>query len=501
MCKRPESGSFYRLKPGKASGPDRIPNRVLKELADELAPPLSALFNQSLESGCIPDDWSKAYVSPVFKKGNVHEASNYRPVSLTCVACKLLEHVICSHVLKYLDKQHLLSDYQHGFRKGHSCESQILITLDDLYCSFDKRNQVDVGVLDFSRAFDTVPHMRLMSKLSSLGIVGPIQKWIQAFLTGRTMSVVVDGEESESAGVLSGVPQGTVLGPLLFLIYINDMPNVISSDTYIRLFADDCLIYRDISSLDDQVILQRDLVALQGWAERWGMRFNPSKCNILHIHRGDRHLPYLYDFCGCVLQVVSSAKYLGVTISDNLEWHDQVSKVAKKANTSLHFISRNLKHCPRKARETAYCTITRSSLEYCYSIWDPRLQKDKDTLEKVNRQGVRMVFNKTWRDSSVSPTQLMKELKWLPLETRRYHQRMSLMYKISYNLVAVPPTQLVKPRRNTRGHKFKYQTIGANSNQYQNSFYPRSIPQWNKLSSDTVEAPTIDSFRARLVKP
>ena len=154
----------------------------------------------------------------------------------------------------------------------------------------------------FSRAFDTVPHMRLTSKLSSLDIVGPIQKWIQAFLTGRTMSVVVDGEKSEPVSVLSGVPQGTVLGPLLFLIYINDMPNVISSGTYIHLFADDCLNYRYISSLDDQVILQRDIVALQGWAERWGMRFNPSKCNILHIHRGDHHLTYLvYDFCGCVL--------------------------------------------------------------------------------------------------------------------------------------------------------------------------------------------------------
>ena len=154
-----------------------------------------------------------------------------------------------------------------------------------------------------------------MSKISSLGNIRPIQKWIQASLTGRTMSILVDGEESEPVSVLSGVPQGTELGPLLFLIYIDDMPNVISSGIYIRLFADDCLIYRDISSLDDQAILQRDLVSLQGWAERRGMRFNPSKCNILHIHRGDRHLPYLYDFCGCVLHVVSTAKYLGVSPS------------------------------------------------------------------------------------------------------------------------------------------------------------------------------------------
>ena len=292
------------------------------------------------------------------------------------------------------------------------------------------------------------------------------------------MCVVVDGEESEPASVFSGVSQGIVPGPLLYLLYINDMPNVISSATYIRLFADDCLIYRDICSFDDQVILESDIMALQGWAECWGMRFKPSKCNILHIHRGDHHLLYLYDFCGCVLQVVFNAKHLGVTISDNLEWHDQVSRVARKAYTSLHFISRNPKHCLRKVRATTYCTIARSILEYCSCILDPRLQKDKNTLEKVNQSGVSKVFSKTRRDSSVSPTQLLKELKWLPRETRRYQQRMCLMFKISHGLVAVPPTQLVEPRRNTRGHKYKYQTIDATSNQYQNSFYPRSIPQW-----------------------
>ena len=129
-------------------------------------------------------------ISCVFKKGNVHEASNYNHVSLTCVACKLLEHVICSNVLKYLDKHHILPNYQHGFRKGHPCESQILITLDDLYRSFDKRNQVDVGVLDFSRAFNTVPHMRLI--LSLIDIVGPIQDELWASLwTGRNLNLLV----------------------------------------------------------------------------------------------------------------------------------------------------------------------------------------------------------------------------------------------------------------------------------------------------------------------
>ena len=220
------------------------------------------------------------------------------------------------------------------------------------------------------------------------------------------------------------------------------------------------------------------------------------------MHRGDRHLPYLYDTYGCVLLVVSNAKYLGVIISDNLEWHDQVSKVAKKANTSLHFISRNLKHCPRKARETAYCTITHSSLEYCSSIWNPRLQQDKDTVEKVNRRGTRMVFNKTCRYSSVSPAQLLKELKWLPLEPGvttnacasciRSHMVLSQCHPLNLSHHDVTPEDISINIR---------LLIGTTSNQYQNSFYPRSIPQWNKLSSDIVEAPSIDSFRARLVKP
>ena len=204
------------------------------------------------------------------------------------------------------------------FGKKHSCESQLLITFTDFVTSFDKRTQVDVGVLDFSRAFDTVPHERLLSKLASCGISGPINHWIRAFLCGRTMSVIVDGEESDSAPVLSGVPQGTVLGPLLFILYINDIPDLVSPGTRIRLFADDCLIYRDINSVQDQIILQQDLYRLQSWAERWGMRFNPSKCVIIHICRNDP-ITKIYDLCNVAPHTVTNAKYFGVTLRSDLK--------------------------------------------------------------------------------------------------------------------------------------------------------------------------------------
>ena len=221
---------------------------------------------------------------------------------------------MCKHIVNYLERHKLLTTLQHGFRKAHSCESQLLITIDDLITAYDSKVQTDVGILDFSRAFDTVPHERLMGKLAHYGIQEPTNQWIRAFLTNRSMRVVVDGETSDPAPVRSGVPQGTVLGPLLFLVYINDMPNVISEGTFIRLFADDCLVYRRIHSLQDQLTLQEDLNNLHCWATRWGMNFNPSKCHIMQIAWA-KPMMKLYEMCGVILASVDRAKYLGVTVS------------------------------------------------------------------------------------------------------------------------------------------------------------------------------------------
>ena len=491
---------LLRLKPHKASSPDQIPNRVLKELAWELSPALTALYNQSLTSGCIPKDWSRALISPVYKKGYVHEASNYRPVSLTSVACKILEHIVCKHLLDHLERHNLLTTLQHGFRKAHSCESQLLITLDDLCATFDKMTQTDVGIMDFSWAFDTVPYERLLGKLAHYSIQGRTNSWICAFLTGRSMSVVVDGESSEPTPFLSGVPQGTVLGPLLFLIYINDMPSQVSKGTWIRLLADDCPMNRQIQNVNDQTILQQDLDYLHNWAVCWGMTFNPCKCYIMHITRG-RRLDKFYQIWGTILSTVTQAKYLGITIRDDLHWHQQTNLVAKKANITLHMISRNLRYCPRKTRSLAYCTLVRPKLQYCVSLWDPYQQQDIDALERINRRAVRVVSNKTWRERGVSPTALLKDLGWDPQSDCRWQHRLSLMYRITHGLVAVPPTRLEKPFWNTRGHSFRYKTIGTTCDIVKHSYYPRTIPEWNNLSDSIVNAPSLDSFKQRLSKP
>ena len=271
--------------PTKAAGPDSISCCFLKECSSELAPILSQIFNQSLLEGEVPSDWRNANVAPVFKKGNRDLAENYRPVSLTCVCCKIMEHIICLHIRSHLDEYGILSCLQHGFWKF-------------------KNTQIDMAVLDFSKAFDTVPHKRLLGKLSFYGVKGDILSWVQAFLEDREQKVVVDGRSSSSEAVTSGVPQGTVLGPLLFLLYINDLPSVVSSQ--VCLFADDCLMYRPIRSVEDQAAMQRDLDSLERWGDTWGMRFNAKKCHIMTLGRGRSTLMHFYSSCGEILSSLDS---------------------------------------------------------------------------------------------------------------------------------------------------------------------------------------------------
>ena len=230
------------LKLHKAPGPDGIPAEILKLAADEVAPALGCIFQKSLDTGTLPSDWLCANVAPIFKKGDRSVASNYRPISLTSICCKTMEHIIHSNITKHFDNLSIITNKQHGFRKQHSCETQLILTVNDLASVLDLRSQVDMIIMDFSKAFDTVPHNRLLQKLNRYGIRNNTLTWIANFLTHRKQRVVVGGDYSTWTEVTSGVPQGTVLGPLLFLVYINDLPDNVQST--VRLFADDCVVYR-----------------------------------------------------------------------------------------------------------------------------------------------------------------------------------------------------------------------------------------------------------------
>ena len=192
----------------KAQGPDEVTTGILKLTADQIAEPLAKLFQQSLDEGILPDDWCRANITPIFKKGKRQKPENYRPVSLTSICCKLLEHIICKQTLKHLDIHNILTNRQHGFRSGHSCESQLIITANDLAKSMNDKVQTDMAILDFSKAFDKVPHTRLLAKLDYYGIRSNLLRWAKCFLTKRSQRVVLDGVASTWDQVLSGVPQG-----------------------------------------------------------------------------------------------------------------------------------------------------------------------------------------------------------------------------------------------------------------------------------------------------
>ena len=362
-----------------------------------------------------------------------------------------------------------------------SCETQLIITIQELASSLSAGEQVYVILLDFSKAFDKVPHIRLLNKLNHYGVRGNINQWIRDFFTSRTQQVVLEGATSTTADVLSGVPQGTVLGPLLFLTFINDMPEVTSSD--IRLFADDSLLYRCITSSRDSAILQQDLAALERWETNWQMAFNPEKCTVIHLTNKRKPLISNYRLHGHILEREQHSKYLGITISQDLKWNTHVNNITTKANRSLGFIRRNLRGCKQPVKEAAYNAIVRPTLEYAASVWDPYTNQQVTSVERVQRRAARFTTT-NYRDYTPGAvTSMIQHLGWESLTTRRVKSRLTMMFKITHGLVEVPHQHLVAGDSRTRGAN-KFREIAASKDAYRQSFYPRTIRQWNKLPPD-----------------
>ena len=486
------------IKPHTAAGPDKLPAQLLRMGASELAPVFTLLFQATLVQGRIPVEWKSAHVTPIFKKGDKSNPSNYRPISLTSIVCKVMEHIIHSQIINHLDNHNLLTSRQFGFRKARSCESQLLLTVDDLARGLRDGEQIDAVLLDFSKAFDRVPHQRLLLKLHFLGVRGRLLSWIKDFLSGRTQRVILEGKMSSEAAVTSGVPQGTVLGPLLFLVFINDLPECVSSE--IRLFADDCLLYRSIRSQDDAAAIRDDLASLQIWESKWLMSFNPDKCEVLRItNKRKGVIQHEYTIHGKVLRTVESAKYLGVTLSKNLNWKPHIINITKKANSTLGLLRRNLGKCPPKTRELAYNTYVRPTLEYASLVWDNDIKDHINRVESVQRRAARYVKADYRRQSSVAA--MLDELHWAPLKERRAHAKMAFMWRIVNNLVAIPvePPYLYPSSNSLRGHQLRFSQQHCRIQVYQQSFFPSAARLWNSLPHAVVSADSLDSFKKSLV--
>ena len=310
-----------------------------------------------------------------------------------------MEHILVSNIMAHLNEHSILHDRQHGFRAMRSCETQLVTFIDELAGKMSKGSQVDVIIMDFSKAFDRVPHKRLMHKLEYYGIQGSTLAWISSFLSSRTQRVLVAGEASGLLDVDSGVPQGSVLGPVLFLLYVNDLPA--STVSPMRLFADDAILYRDIKTAEDSDLLQSDLDRVAQWEKDWLMDLNPAKCSVLRFTRCRKVHAYQYTSQGIPLKLEESTKYLGLTLTSKLDWSPHIKNISSKANKTLGFIRRHLWRAPKKIKETAYTTMVRPQLEYCASVWDPHTKNNIYQIERVQRRAARFVEQNYHNTSSV----------------------------------------------------------------------------------------------------
>ena len=482
------------LNANKSCGPDEVHPRMLKELSDFIAAPLAILLNKTMKHHDIPADWKKAFVSPIFKKGARNKASNYRPISLTSIVCKIMESLVKKEILAHMISNNLLSKKQYGFISGRSTVTQLLNYLDKCAATMANGGVTDAIYLDFAKAFDTVPHARLIGKLQAYGITGDILKWVEAFLRDRSQVVRVNGEESFSASVVSGIPQGSVLGPLLFVIYINDLPDSINSDTL--MFADDTKILRRILSKEDSMELQKDVHELEQWSDKWLLRFNTEKCHVLTVGKTEdimhTHSYKLYDDD---LEHVFEETDLGVTIDSELRFEEHISKKVSKANSIAGLIRRSFAHLDGTLFKRLYTAFVRPHLEYAQAVWSPMSQKLVDMLENVQKRATKMVDG----FSKLDYEERLKRLKLPSLVYRRARGDMIEVYKHFhvYDQDLIPEIFL----RQTFGtRKHDYQLVwrkpkdGVRGVQSK-SFYYRVMEVWNGLPVKVVNASTINEFK------
>ena len=320
------------------------------------------------------------------------EPANYRPVSLTCTCCKLLEHIIDSNLMRHLSAFNILADNQHAFRKRRSCESQLILTMNDLSKNIDGKKTTDMAVLDFSKAFDVIPHSKLLMKLDYYGIRANTKDWIASFLTKRYQRVCVNGQSSDWKPVLSGTPQGTVLAPHLFLLHINDIHHQVSSTT--RLFADDCLVYREINSAEDEAALQSDLNTMVNWSKTWGMHFNPTKCKAMRVSRKRTPGKTNYNILGVDLEETVETQYLGIFIHKDIRWNKQTQHASAKATRTLNFVKRNFHHCSPSVKEKL--DLDPSSSRICLGCLGPIYRQKHPSAWKCTATSSKICHQHVW---------------------------------------------------------------------------------------------------------
>ena len=468
----------------KAMGPDEIHPKLINFLSydDNFVKAVTILFNACIRQEAIPSVWKTALVMPLHKKGSVHDANNYRPVSLTCILCKVYEKFIRKHLLLYVSD--IINEKQHGFVPGKSCLSNLLESIEAVNDFLGEENCADILYFDFAKAFDTVSHYRLLTKLQVMGVSQHFLNIIDNFLTNRTMQVSVGNAVSDPKPVLSGVPQGSVLGPLLFLLFINDLPDCVKST--VKLFADDLKM---IVRPNDFANTQIDLNALELWESKWLLKFNLDKCYVLYLGKNNPH--NVYKLSESVLKETEKEKDLGIPFNNKFNFDDAISALVTKAKSTLFWFLRNTISREPHVMIKAFKCIVRPHIEYCAQAWAPKARHGNWTrileLENVQRLFTRMVNGM----ENLSYSSRLNKLGLTTLLERRMRGDLIESFKILNNFTNYGSNFFNVSQRTGN-------LVIRPSKKNTDFFSERVIFFWNKLPEYVKSSVSVNSFKNNL---
>lgn len=484
------------IPPQAAGGPDKFPACILKECKLELSKPLYMIWRKSMDSGVIPHKFLQQTIIPIYKKSSKAKAENYRPVSLTSHLVKVFERVIRVKLVKFIVDNKLIAPEQYGFQTGRSCTSQLIHHFGNLINILEEKCNVDALYLDFSKAFDKVDHQILLRKLKAIGITGKLHSWITSFLSNRFQQVMINGKSSKKAKVLSGVPQGTVLGPILFLLYINDLTQAIKH-SYICIFADDSKLIKAIRSMRDRELFNEDIIAATEWAINNKMELNKLKYQLLQYGKDkELKIPYIIDG-NTKVEKSYSVKDLGVLMDEDMSFAEQINTVKNKAKKVAGWIFRIVQSRKKEDIMLLYRTYVRPHLEYACPVWSPYHLNKIQTIESVQRS----VTSRISELETLNYHQRLEKLNLYSLQRRRERYDIIHMWKIQQGII---PNDINLQFYQTPRHGWKCKPEKLPQRQIHlatikhNSFSSRAAALFNLVPKNVKEAKTIETFKYKL---
>ena len=507
------------LETNKAQGPDAINGVVLKNCSKSLSYPLHKLFNLAYNTGYLPSEWKLPNVVPILKKDDKHKVVNYRPISLTSLVMKVFERILYDKLLTRTQEK--IDQRQHGFLKNKSCNSNLLTLTESIARSLHEKIGTDVVYFDFAKAFDTVSHDLILQKLKvQYKIDGTLLKFFANYLQGRKQQVIIDNAVSNSVDVLSGVPQGSILGPLLFVLFINDIYESIDAETNIELYADDTKIWREIKSESDCNFLQKDIAALYAWSRNNKMSFHPDKCKVVSIYDFRPEfikilpfpkLPYMIDSNDIDFSVCE--KDLGVLVNERFRWEDHHSKVLNKAHQMLGFTKRTCHFISdSRKRRTLYLSLVRSNFEHASIIWRPTTETAVNEFDQLQKKALKWILKeenlhydeetylKKCYQTNLSPMKVFFDINDLIY----FHKIINNQIPLNIPKYIQPYTGQSRLRQSKLDDMcyvcdYKSSSFPSCRSPFYKSFFYRVVHTWNSIPLSIRNIPNSQSFKFKVI--